>query len=171
MPSPCSRCSSRSLSCLIDLSSGRCSECIRSGRKCDLVVSETDWANLRKLKKSVQEQLDEVELRASQLHLELAAIAAQMSTLSSRRLRLRKEAGLLSEKEKEMFARELASIEEVERLEAAAAESSKASVSDPSLPAEFLVDGLPTDFDFSCLLSFGEHNAVSDTSQAAVESP
>jgi len=135
MPSPCSRCSSRGLKCLVDLSSGRCSECIRSGRKCDLVVTDSDWDSLHRAQRVVKEQLDVVETqhtellaRHTALLAQLANLAAQSSSLvaeseslGSRRLRLRKQAGLLTDREKEMTLRELASIEEMEKLEAESA--------------------------------------------------
>ena len=42
MPTPCSRCRQSRSDCVVDLVSGRCSNCIACGHKCDLVVSKAD---------------------------------------------------------------------------------------------------------------------------------
>src|SRR5690242_3654010 len=46
MTTPCSYCESSQSECQIDISSGRCSECISKCRNCDLVVLDKDCASL-----------------------------------------------------------------------------------------------------------------------------
>ena len=64
------------------------------------------------------------ELESDRVRKELAAaldrFAEEKRILLSRRLRLRLEAGLLSEKEKKMFSKELEAIDEMIRLKEAA---------------------------------------------------
>jgi len=130
MPSPCSRCKSANKICKVDLSSGRCSFCIAGGRKCDLVVTEDEKNRLRVLRQRVHAQLvaaEEAEVEAefviSELEKKAQEALLRKQELRSRKLRLRKQLGLLSQKEENLFASELASIEEVERLEREASES------------------------------------------------
>lgn len=89
--------------CKIDLSSSRCSECLAHNSKCDLVVTDKDWSKLDESKRKLELELEEIEERKSELDV--------------RRLRLRKQLGLLSSREEEMMKREMASIAELERLE------------------------------------------------------
>src|SRR5213595_2071898 len=42
MVNHCERCLARGVSCKVDLSSGRCSECVRVARSCSLVRSEVE---------------------------------------------------------------------------------------------------------------------------------
>ena len=52
MPTPCSECRKRGSKCLVDLSSGRCADCVAKNRKCDLVVSERDYKSSSALSSS-----------------------------------------------------------------------------------------------------------------------
>src|SRR5438552_3486614 len=45
MMNRCKRCLGRGVSCKVDLSSGRCFECIRAARSCSLVWSEVECAS------------------------------------------------------------------------------------------------------------------------------
>jgi hypothetical protein len=123
------------------------------------------------------EEMDvEVELR--RLESLSSVLRQKKETLLSRRLRLRKEANLLTSKEKILFEKELASIEEVEKLEAEAAKASASSGSSsvPSgssapcaqaddlasfglavspVPSEFLGLDLPDDWSYSQFLDTG----------------
>ena len=104
-------------------------------------------------------------MKEAELHAELSARQAQLLAEKRRAAfessLLRKELGLLTEQEKEMYARELASIKELERLEAEipVAEGSSSpptslplsgsvelpDVSDLEPPANWLESGLPAD--------------------------
>lgn len=115
MPVPCSRCRSDNASCKIDLRSGRCALCIQKGRKCDLVVTRAEWEKMAKEKKRLKEQLDAAE--------------EAISVAIARRSRLRKQLLLFEKRESEAIERELASIEEIERLEREAQERATAEAS------------------------------------------
>jgi len=43
---PCKNCERRHLRCLLGSKSGKCSECIRSGIRCDIFLSDTDVSRL-----------------------------------------------------------------------------------------------------------------------------
>lgn len=124
---------------------------------------------------------EEAQRALSKLHESMAALQHQASLalekkrqLRQRRLRLRKEANLLTSREREMFARELASIEEMEKLEEEASASAVVGSSpnqssgslvpdvlDPAVagfalspvPSEFLGMGLPEDWSLSQYLN------------------
>jgi len=139
------------------------------------VVTDADFAKLDRLKAQVQAKLAQVAEDEADTALEFAVAQQKLSlalekmrTLRNRRLRLRREAGLLSDREKSMFAKELASIEEVERLEREQEKgrsdvSGSLGSSEPPLSAadselldfvssDFLSEGLPPDWSFSQLL-------------------
>ncbi|KAF2182899.1 hypothetical protein K469DRAFT_222365 [Zopfia rhizophila CBS 207.26] len=103
MPSPCSRCRDNDLQCLVNPASGRCSECVDRNVKCDLVVTQPEWNRLDRDKKKLQEQLRRAQEET---------VAAR-----SRELRLHRQLAQIDSREKEMFQRELASIDEVRAME------------------------------------------------------
>lgn len=191
MPTPCSSCRRSGRRCLVDLGSGNCAECLSRNAKCDLVVTARDWANLNKLQDGVQADLaqvaedeadaeldaEEVERALEAIQKRLQAVRERKRTLRERRIRLRQKANLLTSREREMFARELASIEEMEKLEAEAGlggedrpptesgESSgpgglpdglDASGLSP-VPSELLGMDIPADWSFSQLLHTGDN--------------
>jgi hypothetical protein len=134
--------------------------------------------NLEKLKRSVMDKIAEAESEEMDVEVEIRRLTERKLALISRRLRLRKEANLLTSKEKILFEKELASIEEVEKLEAEAAKASASSGSSsvPSgssapcaqaddlasfglavspVPSEFLGLDLPDDWSYSQFLDTG----------------
>lgn len=141
----------------------------------DEAETELDFVEAQRAIQVLQDQADELRRKAHQA-------LEKKRLLQQRRLRLRKDANLLSERERKMFARELASIEEMEKLEAEAAERTSASASasapeglptgsfgpsvpdvlDPNpllsgfalspVPSEFLGMEIPADWSFSQLL-------------------
>ena len=114
MSSICSACQARGLGCFVDPESGICSECYDHKRKCSLVVTDKDWK--------------ELDAKREQLERELEQTEEAISIYSAKRLRLRKQLGLLSSREKEMLHHELESIDELEELKHKEAEN----VSEPS---------------------------------------
>ncbi|KAF2838974.1 hypothetical protein M501DRAFT_1003503 [Patellaria atrata CBS 101060] len=62
MPTPCSACRRSSRSCIVDIPSGFCSECLARGSKCDLV------ARVRRLRKQLR-SLEEKEFEMSRREL------------------------------------------------------------------------------------------------------
>ncbi|KAF2180989.1 hypothetical protein K469DRAFT_437765, partial [Zopfia rhizophila CBS 207.26] len=94
--SPCSRCHDNDRRCLVNLVSGRCSECIDRNVKCDLVVTQPEWNRLDRDKERLQQRLR----------------AAEEDTLAVKSQELH-----LHSQEKEMFQRELALIDEVHMIE------------------------------------------------------
>ncbi|KAF2834072.1 hypothetical protein M501DRAFT_1004844 [Patellaria atrata CBS 101060] len=118
MPTPCSACRRFSRSCIVDIPSGFCSECLARGSKCDLVVTQKDWDKLDALK--------------ARTRSELAAAEDEQESLQARVRRLRNQLRSLEEKEFEMSRRELGSIEELEALERAAEGQRASSVAPPS---------------------------------------
>ena len=59
MPTPCGRCKHSSSLCKVDLRSGRCSECIRCERRCDLSITRQEWLCLKKEKANLEKDVEE----------------------------------------------------------------------------------------------------------------
>ena len=106
MPTPCGRCRSDGLPCKVDVRSGNCAECIRRGRKCDLVVSRQEWNRLREDRERLEEQIRQAE--------------QAMAEAISKKLRLQRQLEVLNTRSSDLVSNELASINEVERLQAEA---------------------------------------------------
>ena len=102
-----------------------------------------------KKKLSIQEELDkahaeDAELRAEELALieKSLRLNEKRRTLLSRELCLRKQLGILGNKEKKMFARELASIKDLEEQEQAANKTTVAAEMPESTSMVDLFGGL-----------------------------
>ncbi|KAF1987085.1 hypothetical protein K402DRAFT_299595, partial [Aulographum hederae CBS 113979] len=107
---PCSGCKTRDLECKIDVRSGRCGECVRHGRKCNLVVTSGEFKQLaqhrNKLRKDLKTSLDKEERLFQELEKERA---------KTRRLQAQLE--FVEKREGDAIEREFASIEEQDELE------------------------------------------------------
>ncbi|KAF2838453.1 hypothetical protein M501DRAFT_1004151 [Patellaria atrata CBS 101060] len=118
MPTPCSACRRFSRSCIVDIPSGFCSECLARARtRSELAAAEND-------EELALDHEEQVRAQAS----------AQVRAARARARRLRRQLRSLEEKEFEMSRRELGSIEELEALERAA-EGQRASSVAPSSSA------------------------------------
>jgi len=89
-----------------------------------LVTTESDWKKFDKLKADLSAKLAEVEDEWLEFESQKRTVQAEVLRIEEkqrevvyRRLRLRKQAGLLREREKAMFARELENIDRLDRLE------------------------------------------------------
>ena len=111
MPIPCTRCRHNKRRCFVGPHSGKCAECLKRGRDdCDMGVTQHEWSKIDRAKEKLQEELSQVELDISEIDVERSARVAT-------RLRLRKQLGLLSQREKEMFQKELALLDQLDELE------------------------------------------------------
>lgn len=77
----------------MDLRSGRCCECIRHERICDLSITREEWVRLKKKKEKLDKALEETEeaklatmTRKIQLRKELAAAAGKKAGAIEREL-------------------------------------------------------------------------------------
>ena len=127
--------------CLVNVFSGCCSRCIEKNLKCSLLVTQGDCQSpfllscnvpneslprdcIDRQKLSLQEELDkacaeDAKLRAEELLLieKCSCLNEKRWTLLSRERQLRKQLGVLGEREKKLFSQELASIEELKKAE------------------------------------------------------
>ncbi|KYG39922.1 hypothetical protein M433DRAFT_9598 [Acidomyces richmondensis BFW] len=71
---------SLSLDCKVDLRSSRCAECIRRARKCDLVVTRTEFDKLRSIRLRLKEQLERAEDEEEKLVEEQEALLTRIRT-------------------------------------------------------------------------------------------
>jgi hypothetical protein len=117
MPTPCSRCRRRGQRCLVDVRSGRCKSCNDDKKKCDLRVTFKEFERLAKAREKLSERVESAEDELEKAEAE--AVAAHERVLDARR-KARTARRLLRASERgesEAYQRELASIEEVERME------------------------------------------------------
>jgi len=124
MPTPCSPCARMGRVCRIELSSGRCTECIRlhrsSGKEgCDLLVTDDDWNKLLRLRQKVREELEKVADEDDQDQEALAAILQRQAERRRKRRKLESRYLKLHAEQGELVEREFDSIREIEALEAA----------------------------------------------------
>lgn len=117
MPTPCAYCKSHRLECKVDLRSGRCAECVRRARKCDLVVTRAEFDKLRSSRLKLKEQLERAEDEEEKLSEEHEVLLARIRTQQARIRRLRKQLRFSEHQEGAAFEKELASIEEAEEQE------------------------------------------------------
>jgi len=169
----------------VELTSGRCSRCIKGKRSCDLVVTTEDWEKLDKLRASLQSQVADLVDEEEDMESELVALEAKREAFESarrellvkkkslrqRRLMLKAEYGSLTKREKETMARELSSIDELSRLEEQEAASLSPTSGGPAVPdilsppAGWL-DEFPSDWSFSQLLDSGGGTASGGASSS-----
>ncbi|KAF2741629.1 hypothetical protein M011DRAFT_491190 [Sporormia fimetaria CBS 119925] len=143
--SPCSRCKSQGLKCLLSLE-GNCLECVSSGSSCDLFPTEAEFAEVARCKRELRRQLREVECRRVEAEAESARRAAE---IARRRLELEESLDSLDDKEKELFGREKESISELERLERAQGKDPAISESWSKSTTSLAVPPIPTDLGWS----------------------
>ena len=136
MPTPCSKCRRSNERCLVDVRSGRCKRCNDNHYGCDLRVTFPEFEKLAKQRKKLcedaekaEDELDDAEREAAEM---IEAAHEKVRKARAKARRLRKHARFASSKEDEAYGRELAGIEEVERLEAPPGPSALPSL-DPSL--------------------------------------
>ena len=139
----CAGCCYTGVSCVVDAVSDCCGRCLKKNLNCSLVVSQGDckyfsvtnsdlcWSvsgdHVDKKKLSIQEELDKTCGEDAELRAEELALIEKSSRLNEKRCTflscefcLCKQLGILGNKEKEMFARELAFIKDLEEQEQAA---------------------------------------------------
>lgn len=153
MPTPCSRCKRQGERCLVDVKSGRCKQCNDSHKKCDLRVTFQEFEKLARARQKqaadmerAEEELEDAEKKAQGM------IESAHRLVAEARSKARLQRKLFRSKEvseNEAYQRELASIEELQRMqeEVSAGSSSTANQSlDELLASGDLLD-LP-EFDF-----------------------
>jgi uncharacterized protein YdcH (DUF465 family) len=117
MVKKCSSCDKHSRVCKVHIRSGKCSECLRRGQRCDVKVTQSEFKRLAeekdKLRKRIQEARDEQEaaMKVHEKALEDLKIAR------AREERLRQQMDLVDRRAEEAIAVEERSIEEQEAAE------------------------------------------------------
>ena len=141
MSKSCSSCWRVDANCLVDVFLGCCGCCIKKNLKCSLLVTQGDcqspfllFGNVRnksfsgdcinRQNLSLQEELNKACAEDAELHAEELLLIEKCSrvnekhwTLLLQDLQLRKQLGVLGEREKKLFFQELASIKELEKAE------------------------------------------------------
>lgn len=117
MPTPCSRCRRSGERCLVDVRSGRCKKCNDDKKKCDLRVSFKEFERLARVRQELSDKVDSAEDELEKAEAEAVAAHERVLAMRAKARRLRKQLRYSEKEEDESYQRELASIEEVERME------------------------------------------------------
>ena len=121
MPTPCKQCKRLGRQCRIDLRSGRCVDCVQLKQKCDLVVTQAEFQQLRRIRKNLEEKLVAAESEEDEL-------IARLNEQRAKVKRLRREARFAKDRLHDSLEKEMASIEEAEQLERELVASSGAPI-------------------------------------------
>ena len=97
--------------CIVGPRSGKCSECVRKGVRCDVTVSRAEWERIRDGRDKLRRELERAEEREVEL-------MGQLFEHRARTLRLRKQLRQAENRTDKAVAEELEGIEEAERVEA-----------------------------------------------------
>ena len=102
---PCSQCQTANSECKVDLRSGKCAGCVNYGRKCDLIITHTEWEKMRMERQKLQREMEVCEAMLQDLHARRSCLYQQWVDLE--------------EKASEAISREMKNIDELERQEQA----------------------------------------------------
>ncbi len=121
----CNHCFNRFMKCRVDTDFNRCVECVHLDRKCDLIVSETEWKRVCKKR---------------------ARLRAKLSKTLTKAAYLQKQQELIEFRWENMMQRKFKNIEELEKNERRHIVES--SVSDFLLNVDFKQLEISSDFDW-----------------------
>lgn len=96
--------------CLVGPRSGKCSNCIRKGYKCDVAMSRPQWEKLRDTRDKLRHEIEKIEEEEVELMHKLAA-------RRSKKIRLRKQLRLSERRTDDAVAQELEELEAAEDAE------------------------------------------------------
>lgn len=116
MVKPCQTCEKRGRVCKVHIRSGKCSECLRRGQRCDLRVTQSEWDRLKNERLKIRRKLQDSRRAQDQAR-------AVLTAEHEKEMRLRQQLDLLEEKEAEAIAVEEANIEEQEAEERESAQA------------------------------------------------
>ncbi|KAF2741584.1 hypothetical protein M011DRAFT_491208 [Sporormia fimetaria CBS 119925] len=140
MVQKCKTCAKHDRVCKVHIRSGKCSECLRRGQRCDVKVTESEFRRLAAEKKKLQGRL--MESRKAQddaLKLQREAMLLQEKALENLRVarlreeRLRQQLDLLGRESDEAVSVEMRALEELGELEPSEVMSFPDSSDGPSL--------------------------------------
>ena len=121
----CNYCFNRFVKCHVDTDFDRCVECVHLGRKCDLIVSKTEWEQVCKKRAHLRAELSETLTKAAHLQ---------------------KQQELIESHWKNMMQRKFKNIEEFEKNERRW--TTESSISDLLLNVDFKQLEISSDFDW-----------------------
>jgi len=102
---------------LVDVSSGRCKKCNDDKKKCDLRVTFKEFERLAKARQDLSEKVEVAEDALEKAENEAAEAYERVLAARAKARRLRKQLRKREKEEDDSYQRELAGIEEVERME------------------------------------------------------
>ena len=105
----CQRCALRQLKCRLSFLFKKCAECIRTRKKCELVVLVVNFDAIDRALAKLEEK--EMKVEATQL-----VATKQLRTSFVKLQRLKKQKRFLREKKQKMFDKELSNVKKLKRL-------------------------------------------------------
>lgn len=118
MVKSCSTCAKHNRSCRVHARSGKCSECLRRGQRCDIKVTQSEWERLKSEKARLRREIKdayEAQERARQVQ---EKAREEQTAAFAREMRLRQQMDLLDKRAEDAIAVEEATIRELEAEEA-----------------------------------------------------
>ncbi len=111
---PCSYCSQHQKSCKVDVRSGRCAECVRRGRACNVRTTKAESDKPVAARSTLKNQgVDAAKARAEARQAELLAHEAAQAA-QAKEDRLRKQLELIEKRDHIAFDEELAEVDELD---------------------------------------------------------
>lgn len=107
MVKACSTCVLHSRVCKVHVRSGKCSECLRRGQRCDLRVSASEWERLKGEKEKLRAGISEAYKAQEKAREDLRAAFAK-------EMRLRQQMDFLDKRVDEAVSVEVAAIQQEE---------------------------------------------------------
>ena len=117
MPTPCSRCRRQGQKCLINVHSGRYKRYNDDKKKCDLRVTFKEFEKLAKAREVLSERIEVAEDELEKAEAEVVTIHEKVLATRRKARLARRLLRTLEKHEDSAYERELASIEEAERVE------------------------------------------------------
>ena len=120
---PCSSCVKGRRECRMSLSSGCCTECLSRGSRCELFVPDAKWDAHEKSRDKLLDQRNELRRELDSLREEEDRILRRRMAVQASEDRLGVQIRFLERREHDYVSRDMASVEEMKRLELAEAEA------------------------------------------------
>ena len=114
MVKPCSTCAKHHRLCKVHVRSGKCSECLRRGQRCDLKVTQSEWDRLKSEKLKLKQRIEEARVEQEEAVVAEARAREARRVAFAREMRLRQQMDLIDNRAAEAIAVEERSIEELE---------------------------------------------------------
>jgi len=117
MVKSCSTCQRHKRVCKVHLRSGKCSECLHHGQRCDVRVTQSEWDRLKADKARLRKEIKEAYEAQEAAHAAQEKAREDLWAAFAKEMRLQQQMDLLDKRAEEAIAVEEANIVELEQEE------------------------------------------------------